>query len=249
MANFKYDIAKLAKFDGFDAIGASKNFVSRQVYFDKLTEFAENSKLYLCGFTPSVVIYSQEDREVFLYELDVMQRKLFALGAIFLAAELKNLSDAVYKNDPGILSDRLMKFRADMDIITRHIISARISKDEKPLILAVDDCPTMLATIDALLKNDCTVLPASSGEAALKILEEHSPELFLLDIEMPDMNGYDLIKKIRAQERFKNTPILFVTGQSSREAVASARLHGVNGYILKPLDKTLSDKINAYLTV
>ena len=137
-----------------------------------------------------------------------------------------------------------------MDILSEHIVSARISAHEKPLIFAVDDDPVILNTINAFLGDSYKVIALTSGDNMLKAFEKHSPELFLLDIEMPGMNGYELIKQIRAREKFKNTPILIITGLSTREAVAAARTHGASGYMLKPLSKnTLLDKIHAHLTV
>ncbi|MDR1701868.1 MAG: hypothetical protein LBR56_03720 [Sporomusaceae bacterium] len=126
MANIEYDMAKLSKIIGFDPEGASRRYISHREYSDKLADFTVNSQFYLGGYTPSVVIYNEDDRRKFLADLNMVQFKLFSLGALFAAAELKNLSDAVDHNEVGILSDRLIKFRAEMNILTKEIQAARI---------------------------------------------------------------------------------------------------------------------------
>lgn len=119
---------------------------------------------------------------------------------------------------------------------------------EKQIILAVDDKPELLTAVVEGLRDNYTVLAVTSGESAIKVIEKYTPALFLLDIEMPNINGLMLAKLIRAQENFKKTPIIFLTAKGTRTDVITSVQHGGNDYIIKPVgQKILLDKIRKYL--
>lgn len=109
----------------------------------------------------------------------------------------------------------------------------------KPIILAVDDKPELLTAIVNMLNEHYTVIALTSGEAAIKAIEKHTPVLFILDIEMPVMDGYELAYRLRSEKRFEKTPIIFLTAQSSREHIVSAVMSGGNDYLVKPVSKDL----------
>lgn len=110
---------------------------------------------------------------------------------------------------------------------------------ELPSIMAVDDKPELLATISNVLRNHYKVIAVTSGNAALRAIEVHTPALFLLDIEMPGMDGCELAKKIREHGQFSQTPILFLTSKATRGHVISAVANGGNDYLIKPIDSSL----------
>lgn len=123
-----------------------------------------------------------------------------------------------------------------------------IPAEEIPLIISVDDKPGLLTAINSALKSRYKVISVTSGMAALKAIEVHTPAIFLLDIEMPVMSGYELATKIRKNEKFKKTPIIFLTSMASREHVINAIAHGGNDYLVKPVDSNiLLGKIEYYL--
>jgi CheY-like chemotaxis protein len=73
--------------------------------------------------------------------------------------------------------------------------------------------------------------------SALKFLQNHRPDLFILDIDMPGMDGYELARKIR--EANQNAPILFLTGNAKKEYVFEAIRVGASDFILKPIDREI----------
>jgi DNA-binding response OmpR family regulator len=73
-----------------------------------------------------------------------------------------------------------------------------------------------------------------SGKAALKVLETQKPDLFILDIDMPEIDGFELAKTIRSKTDFKQTPLIFLTGNSSRERITMAMSIGCDDFIVKP---------------
>jgi len=106
----------------------------------------------------------------------------------------------------------------------------------KRCILAVDDVPFFLKTLEKALENSRYELVAvTSGEAALRYLQNRRPDLFILDIEMPAMNGYELAQKLR--EAGHTAPILFLTGNAQQEYVLRAIEAGAADFVLKPINR------------
>lgn len=111
---------------------------------------------------------------------------------------------------------------------------------KKPTILVVDDMTTTLLLIHDLLKDTYEVKIAKSGTKALEILESPNDiDLILLDIEMPDINGYEVCKRIKNNETIKNIPIIFITGRTSQEDEEYGLNLGAIDYITKPFNKAI----------
>ena len=114
-------------------------------------------------------------------------------------------------------------------------------------ILAVDDVALFISMIKTYLHNTrFNVTGVTSGKAALKYLENNTPDLFILDVEMPEMNGYELAEKIR--EKGCESPIIFLTGNSKKESVIRAVQAGGVDFIVKPGSKLqVFNKICKYI--
>jgi len=119
-------------------------------------------------------------------------------------------------------------------------VSAKKSGEEKESntvksILAVDDDAYSLDTFKAALKDvPCKIIGATSGLSALSVLNKITPDLFVLDIEMPGMNGIELAAEIRAQGQ--DAPIIFITGKSTKEYVQKCMEAGASDFIVKPIN-------------
>ena len=123
-----------------------------------------------------------------------------------------------------------------------------VAEPGKKVILAVDDMPEILASICMSLKKHYTVHGVASGMEALTFLQNNKPDLFLLDIEMPAMDGYELLRLLRAREEHAQTPVIFLTSNSTREHVMKAILAGGNDYVIKTgRQAALKEKIGKYL--
>ena len=117
-------------------------------------------------------------------------------------------------------------------------------------VLAVDDSPSMLKSIHFALHTKYKVHTLQKSESFKKIIEGLKPDLFLLDYNMPGINGFELVKIIREFPEFKNTPIVFLTSESSPEQLKEAINLGVSGYIIKPFNpKKLREKITSCLEI
>ncbi|WP_410218964.1 response regulator [Paracoccus sp. (in: a-proteobacteria)] len=116
-------------------------------------------------------------------------------------------------------------------------------------ILAVDDSPTIRALVSKALRNaGFEVFVASDGVEGVGALSEADPNLIITDINMPRMNGFELIENVRATGAYAEVPILVLTTESGPELKARARNAGATGWIVKPFeDERLVGVINKVL--
>lgn len=102
-------------------------------------------------------------------------------------------------------------------------------------IMTVDDSPSMRMLLKAALTDlGYKVLEAEDGVHALERLDGIEPDLLITDINMPRLDGFGLIEKVRAEDRHRNLPILVLTTESSDEKKQRARSAGATGWIVKP---------------
>jgi len=120
-------------------------------------------------------------------------------------------------------------------------------KDGK--ILIIDDDKYVCDTLKAILETKSyNVIIANEGQRGLEIAQTHQPKLILLDIKLPDMDGFDVLTKIKDNETTKNIPIVMVSGREDYSALAKARGLMSDDYIIKPFtSEDLFKKIEKYL--
>lgn len=117
-------------------------------------------------------------------------------------------------------------------------------------ILYVEDNPDNRNLIRRVLNAEgYAVVEASQAEQAILKLENESVDLILMDINMPDMDGYTLTAKIKRMEKYKNIPIVAVTANVMRGDREKSLEAGCDGYIQKPIDiDTLAQQIERFIT-
>lgn len=109
--------------------------------------------------------------------------------------------------------------------------------EEKGTILYVEDNPeNRMLVRRILLSEDYNLLEAVNAMEALDVLKTNKPDLILMDINMPDMDGYTLTAKIKKMEGFEKTPILALTANVMRGDKEKVLEAGCDGYIQKPID-------------
>ncbi len=110
--------------------------------------------------------------------------------------------------------------------------------ERKPVILVVDDDPAMLRSMGAILEErGFEVLSSSSGEGALARLETLRPDLILLDIGMPGMDGYEVCRRVRDDRELGDVPVVFVSAHSGEQDRRRAFAAGGSGFISKPFER------------
>lgn len=111
-------------------------------------------------------------------------------------------------------------------------------ENNKDVILIVDDKPGNLKVAAGVLGGDYTLSIANNGANALKLLENGRPDLILLDVMMPEMDGYEVCKKIKENEKTREIPIIFLTAKTEIEDIIKGFEFGAVDYITKPFHPT-----------
>jgi len=120
----------------------------------------------------------------------------------------------------------------------------------EPRFLIVDDFSTMRRIVRNLLKEIGfgNAEEAEDGAVALNMLKASKFDFVVSDTHMPNMDGFELLKSIRADGRLKAVPVLMVTAEAKKEDIVLAAQTGANGYIVKPFTKaTLEEKVQKIL--
>ena len=108
------------------------------------------------------------------------------------------------------------------------------------LVMVVDDSVTVRKVTSRLLeRNGMNVLTAKDGVDAMALLQEHTPDILLLDIEMPRMDGFEVASRIRNDEHLKDLPIIMITSRSGQKHRDHAMAIGVNDYLSKPYQESV----------
>jgi len=122
-------------------------------------------------------------------------------------------------------------------------------KSCKTRILVVDDEPNIVQTLkDRLEMNEYTVFTASNGQECLNVAKEQSPDLILLDVIMPIMDGHETLENLRKQDWGKEISVIMLTARSQAQDIARAKACEIEDYIIKPFDLSeLLEKIESIL--
>ena len=113
--------------------------------------------------------------------------------------------------------------------------SGNESVSRKPVVLAVDDSITILKTVSDVLRDTCKVYTLPKPEELENVLKRVTPDLFIIDYLMPEINGFDLVPIIRGFDKHKETPIIFLTSEGTLVNVAVAVSLGVTDFMVKPI--------------
>jgi PleD family two-component response regulator len=118
----------------------------------------------------------------------------------------------------------------------------------KPKVLIVDDDPINIELLEGYLSKDYDILKASDGNEALIIVEANPPDIILLDLIMPGINGYQVCKKLKDDPKTNHIPIVIVTSLHETEDRNKAIEAGADDFITKPFDIIeLSVRVKSHL--
>ncbi|EPJ82279.1 response regulator receiver:CheW-like protein:ATP-binding region, ATPase-like:Hpt [Pseudomonas sp. CFII64] len=170
-----------------------------------------------------------------------------SLGAQF--AGVQGISGATILGDGSVvlILDLLAHIRALHGRLQSRLNSglstpaySEIEPARRLLVMVVDDSVTVRKVTSRLLeRNGMTVLTAKDGVDAMALLKEHTPDIMLLDIEMPRMDGFEVAINIRNDERLKDLPIIMITSRSGQKHRDRAMASGVNDYLSKPYQESV----------
>ncbi len=126
------------------------------------------------------------------------------------------------------------------------LVCTEVYLDKNMKILIVDDFSTMRRIIKNLLRDlgFTNTAEADDGNTALPMLQSGNFDFLVTDWNMPGMNGIELLRAVRADERLKQMPVLMVTAEAKRDQIIEAAQAGVSGYVVKPFTAVaLKEKI------
>ena len=109
----------------------------------------------------------------------------------------------------------------------------------KPVVLAVEDNPDNMITVKALLGDDFTVIDATDGLKGLEMARKHKPNLILMDIKLPFMDGIEAFKAIRNDGRLQHIPVIALTASTMIQDRETILAYGFDAYIIKPIDEKI----------
>ncbi|MDR0331339.1 MAG: diguanylate cyclase [Chitinispirillales bacterium] len=113
------------------------------------------------------------------------------------------------------------------------------SEQKKLSILIVDDERSNIDVLSHILKEKYKLYIAKNGEGAIKIARENVPDLILLDVIMPNMDGFEVIRELKKSDHTSKIPVIFITGQDSKEDEVKGLNEGAVDYITKPFHSTI----------
>jgi len=131
-----------------------------------------------------------------------------------------------------------------MGLLTRN----KKHKSHKKKVLIADDDIQVRQLLSSILKKDYTVFTARDGKEAIDLALNEKPDLILMDILMPNMDGYTACSVIKSKAETRSTPLIMITGIAHELNRSFSEKIGADGYITKPFDcQALKDKINLLL--
>jgi len=126
-------------------------------------------------------------------------------------------------------------------------LNSSLREKNKPVVLAVDDNPSTLTALSAILEKQFTVYTLPEPQKIKLLLDMIEPDLFILDYNMPVLSGFDLVPIIREMPVHKDTPVVFLTSEGTVDNLTVAINLDVSDFLIKPIDEAkLREKITKH---
>lgn len=207
-------------------------------------------------YQPAPVLLMQCNERHVAVHVDAMAgtREIVVKGLGPQFAGVQGLSGATILGDGRVvlIIDLLAHIRARPPALPAQSVDTPLTlndplKKRPLLVLVVDDSVTVRKVTSRLLeRNGMNVLTAKDGIDALALLEEHTPDLMLLDIEMPRMDGFEVAIQVRNDPRLMRLPIIMITSRTGQKHRDRAMAIGVNDYLGKPYQESVLLESIAY---
>jgi chemosensory pili system protein ChpA (sensor histidine kinase/response regulator) len=213
-------------------------------YLGELLKTSARPKLLGQSMPLPVLLVQCNDRHIAV-QVDAMAgtREIVvkSLGPQFAAVQ--GVSGATILGDGRVvlILDLLAPIRALQAHVPQHQGHEVEAEPQRPLlVMVVDDSVTVRKVTSRLLeRHGMNVLTAKDGVDAMLLLEEHMPDLMLLDIEMPRMDGFEVATQVRNDERLQHLPIIMITSRTGQKHRDRAMAIGVNDYLGKPYQESV----------
>ncbi len=172
------------------------------------------------------------------FDLDTADAAMYALQKYLLPADLQ----------PEIKRLEILLADVDMEAVLELTEELEQKLEKIPLILLVDDDEINRLVVSGLLSDTYCIIAAESGESAFSILESGLPDLILLDVYMPQMDGHEVLKRLKERDCYADIPVVFLTGDEDEQTEVQGFSEGATDFIRKPLRKAVAiQRINRIL--
>lgn len=182
-----------------------------------------------------ILIYTDEDMAGKQQPLHYIKDKVMEDGTpVFIVGNLAEIEDVEKVITNNIIKQKYVRpvnvneLAEGIDTYIRDY-----GKKNKKKVLVVDDSGAMLRNVKGWLEDKYQVILANSGAMALKYLALNSPDLILLDYEMPVCDGKQVLEMIRSESEYVNVPVIFLTSKGDRESILNVMSLNPAGYLLK----------------
>lgn len=199
------------------------------------------------GYTKPIIFFDENNQRV-AYEVDEIKGNrevmLKPLGSLFTDSPLLSSATVLGGGQIVLLLNAHELIRLGIQgetLVNKYIVTQDVV--EQPIVMVIDDSITVRKITESLLVSlDYQVLTASDGVNALEVLGEQLPDLILLDIEMPRMDGFELLETLRATQEWRYIPVIMVSSRSGAKHRGHAEKLGANGFIGKPWEAKQLEK-------
>lgn len=125
-----------------------------------------------------------------------------------------------------------------------------ISLPRTPKIAAIDDEPANLQLLHDVLKSDYNLVFARSGQDGIAVIRKHKPDLILLDVMMPEMDGFEVLRRLKADPDMAHIPVIFVTARGDQDGEEEGLIAGAVDYVAKPIrPRILMARVKTHLAL
>lgn len=163
--------------------------------------------------------------------------------------DLDAADDTMKKLDNYLLPKDLQPLAKELDIALAEVamedvlrLTEEMSEQlkKRALVMIIDDDEINRYVVTQLLKDDYRMITAESGEEAFAMLKQHVPDLILLDVYMPQMDGHAVLRKLKATEGYADIPVIFLTGDEDESTEVQGFSEGATDFLRKPLRKDVA---------
>ncbi len=220
--------------------GISTTFVHADI--EEITPLAEDLEVLILFMTEELV----ENTDSMVYINDMIMDNEW--GLILIGEE--NQYDLIKTIIPEHMITQWFKRPLDIELLIKEVstfLEENTDDNKKKTILIVDDDVTYMRTVYEWLKGNYHVGMAQSGVQAISYLAKNKADLVLLDYEMPIADGPQVLSMLKSDSETGQIPVMFLTGHSDKDSVASALNLKPAAYLLKTIDKaSLLDKLDLF---
>ena len=212
---------------------------NEEFYREMLTSYTENRKQDAID-----KCYLDEDWENYRILVHALKSTSLSIGAVGLSEAAKALETAAKEGNIAFIKENhaaMMKdYQSLLDGLNENVVQAKEERkaiekgDTCPDILVVDDDVMNLRIAEKMLSDGFRVSSVNSGENALAFLHEQIPDLVLLDVHMPGMNGFEVLERMQANSVYREIPVIFLTADADRDTEVKGFLAGALDFITKP---------------